>query len=263
VAARKVAIIRMEGTNNEYEAFQSFSRVGLEPHYIHINELKRKSVSLEDFSAIFLPGGFSAGDYIRAGVIFARRLEDAALRDISGFVDDGKPVIGICNGFQVLTEMGFLPGWSQGQSREIVLAPNDSNRYECRYTYIRVETRNPILASSLEVGSHHLIPVAHAEGKIRIMEPERNLEKLEENGQILFRYSTADGALDGYPWNPNGSVSSVAAISNSQGNVIGMMPHPERLFYYYRKVDQETYGNSAVGEKFFTAVRDYIMRNDC
>ncbi|MEM0157805.1 MAG: phosphoribosylformylglycinamidine synthase subunit PurQ [Thermoplasmataceae archaeon] len=263
MAAKKVAIIRMEGTNNEYEAFQSFSRVGLEPHYVHVNELKRKSVSLEDFSAIFIPGGFSAGDYIRAGVLFARRLEDAALIDISRFVDEDKPVIGICNGFQVLTEMGFLPGWSPGQSREIVLAPNDSNRYECRYTYVRVESHNPILAPQLEIGSHHLIPVAHAEGKIRIMKPETTLSKLEDNGQILFRYSTPGGDLDGYPWNPNGSVSSVAAVSNPHGNVIGMMPHPERLFYYYRRIDRQNYGDLAVGQKFFTAIRDYIIRNDC
>ena len=94
----------MEGTNNEYEAFQSFKRVGVEPTYVHVNELRRKSVSLEDFSSIFLPGGFSAGDYIRAGVILANRIASSSLPDLKKFIDTGKPVVGVCNGFQVLWE---------------------------------------------------------------------------------------------------------------------------------------------------------------
>ena len=127
----------MEGTNNEYEAFQSFLRVGLNPQYVHINELKKGHNSLENFSAIFLPGGFSAGDYIRAGVIFASRIRHSSYGDLKSFVDSGKPVVGICNGFQVLSELGFLPGWDLADQREIVLGQNTSNRYECRYTYIR------------------------------------------------------------------------------------------------------------------------------
>ena len=126
----------MEGTNNEYEAFQSFRRVGLDPVYVHLNDLRHKRMDLSEFSGIFLPGGFSAGDYIRAGVIFARRLADTSLNDLKRFEDEGKPIIGVCNGFQVLTETGMLPGWGNGMSREIVLAPNDTNRYECRYTFI-------------------------------------------------------------------------------------------------------------------------------
>ncbi len=249
----------MEGTNNEYEAFQSFTRVGLDPEFIHLNDLRFKRIDLSEYSAIFLPGGFSAGDYIRAGVIFARRLADTSLQDLKRFQDEGKPIIGVCNGFQVLTETGMLPGWGDGISREIVLAPNDSSRYECRYTFITMEARNPLLSHGMSLKIPYLIPVAHAEGKIRIINPDKNLKKLEDNNQILFRYSTPEGSEGGYPWNPNGSISSIAAISNGDGNVIGLMPHPERLFYHYTNADRSRYGEVAVGQRFFTSIREYIV----
>ena len=248
----------MEGTNNEYEAFQSFLRVGLNPQYVHINELKKGHNSLENFSAIFLPGGFSAGDYIRAGVIFASRIRHSSYGDLKSFVDSGKPVVGICNGFQVLSELGFLPGWNLADQREIVLGQNTSNRYECRYTYIRLTSKNPIFAKYLEPGRRYLIPVAHSEGKVQIQNREKNLERLVNNDQILFRYCDEEGNFDNYPWNPNGSDYSIAAISNKAGNVIGLMPHPERLFYNYRNVDKLSRGREAIGELFFRSLRNYI-----
>lgn len=250
----------MEGTNNEYEAFQSFQRCGLSPFYVHINDLKHRRVDLAEFSGIFLPGGFSAGDYIRAGVIFARRLADSSMKDLLEFEDVGKPIVGICNGFQVLTETGLLPGWTRGQSREIVLAPNDSSRYECRYTYVVMNSNNPMLSSRMKMKVPYLIPVAHAEGKIQVMDPDRNLARLEDGNQVLFRYSLPDGNMDGYPWNPNGSYSSIAAISNPSGNIIGLMPHPERMYRYNRLIDRKKYGEIAVGELFFSSIRDYIIR---
>lgn len=250
----------MEGTNNEYEAFQSFKRVGMEPRYVHVNELRRKSVSLEDFSSIFLPGGFSAGDYIRAGVILANRIASSSLGELREFIDTGKPVVGVCNGFQVLCELGFLPGWNYENQREIVLGQNTSNRYECRSTYIRITSENKIFRDFFKKDSQYLVPVAHSEGKIQIQHKETNLERLLEQGQVLFRYSDNEGNFGKYPWNPNGSDHDIAAISNQDGNVIGLMPHPERMFYRYRNVEKRTFGEPAIGEIFFNAIRKYVGR---
>lgn len=250
----------MEGTNNEYEAFQSFQRTGFTPQYVHVNELKRKTISLEDFSTIFLPGGFSAGDYIRAGVIFANRIANASMPELKKFVDSGKPVIGVCNGFQVLSELGFLPGWDHGNSKEVVLGTNTSNRYECRYTYIRLTSKGGIFSSNFKDDMPYMIPVAHAEGKIQILERERNLQKLIDQNQVLFRYCDNEGKFGGYPWNPNGSDFDIAALSNEHGNVIGLMPHPERMFYRYRKVERDIFSTPAVGEVFFNGIKDYVTR---
>lgn len=249
----------MEGTNNEYEAFQSFSRVGMSPRFVHVNELKKRTVNLEDFSSIFLPGGFSAGDYIRAGVIFANRIANASLPDLRKFIESGKPVVGVCNGFQVLCELGFLPGWSYENQREIVLGQNTSNRYECRYTYIKRTSDNPIFSGAFNEDTPYLVPVAHSEGKIQIQDKEKNLEKLLDKGQVLFRYSDESGNFGSYPWNPNGSDHDIAAITNAAGNVIGLMPHPERMFYRYRKAEKEKFGEPAIGELFFRSIRDYII----
>lgn len=250
----------MEGTNNEYEAYQSFSRIGLNPRYVHVNELKNKTVSLEEFSSIFLPGGFSAGDYIRAGVILANRIASSSLKELRGFIDSGKPVVGVCNGFQVLCELGFLPGWSYENQREIVLGQNSSNRYECRYTYIKYTSNNGIFSGIFKPDTPYLVPVAHSEGKIQIQDKEKNLEKLIKDGQILFRYSDDIGNFGEYPWNPNGSDHDIAAISNPEGNVIGLMPHPERMFYRYRNVEKERFGEPAIGQMFFQSLKDYIFK---
>ena len=250
----------MEGTNNEYEAFQSFKRVGLDPRYVHVNELRRKTVSLEEFSSIFLPGGFSAGDYIRAGVILANRIASSSLNELREFIDTGKPVIGVCNGFQVLCELGFLPGWSYENQREIVLGQNTSNRYECRNTYIRLTSDNRIFKDFFNKEQPYLVPVAHAEGKIQIQNKSVNLEKLVDMGQVLFRYSDPEGNFGSYPWNPNGSDHDIAAISNENGNVIGLMPHPERMFYRYRNAEKKIFGEPAIGEVFFKAIKQYISK---
>ena len=137
----------MEGTNNEDEAYHSFRRSGAEPEYVHINEISRGHIDLEDFSAIFIPGGFSAGDYVRAGAIFAARLRFSVMDKLVRFINSEKPVIGICNGFQVLAELGLIPDIDGRQERVVTLAPNISSRFECRYVYIRMTSRNRIFSA--------------------------------------------------------------------------------------------------------------------
>ncbi len=250
----KVGILRMEGTNNEYEAYNAFLESGCEPQYVHLNQLKRREVSLEVFSGLFLPGGFSAGDYIRAGAIFASRLKSSSFTDLIRFIDSGKPVVGVCNGFQVLSELGFLPG--SGHKRSIALDHNDSNRYECRLTYIRRVSKSPVFKSHLKPDLPYIVPVAHAEGKIRF-DDQTIYEKLIDKGQIIFKYSTPDGLDGDYPWNPNGTAGSISGLSNPEGNVIGLMPHPERLMdhnirYGGGKTDE------TIGKAFFSDLSEYL-----
>jgi len=246
----------MEGTNCEYEAYNSFKTTGFAPQYVHITELKRGSVRLEDFSTLFIPGGFSAGDYIRAGVIFAHRLADASLSDMKKFSERGKPLIGVCNGFQVLCEIGFLPGYDF--SRQFALALNDSNRYECRYTYVGIRSRN-VLLEGLDNEKSYLVPVAHAEGKIIVDTVHGTLKHLEEESQIVMKYTDSSGIEAGYPWNPNGSVENIAALSNPAGNVLGLMPHPERLYDLSLLSDKNMIKNPTLGRPFFEALKRYVL----
>ncbi|AGB03993.1 phosphoribosylformylglycinamidine synthase I [Aciduliprofundum sp. MAR08-339] len=229
----RVAILQIEGTNCEEESYTAFKELGHEPEYVHLNLLKWGKKSLEDYDMLFIPGGFSAGDYIRAGAIFAARLKAIALKDIKKFVDEGKKIMGVCNGFQVLIELGLLPG-TNGISEvpEAALMINDSNRFECRWTYLKKLQDGLFTSDVPEIIS---LPVAHGEGKF--VTSERIMEEIIENGQIAFKYVKPDGSKATYPWNPNGSMEDIAALTNPEGNVLGMMPHPERAFFPYQHPD--------------------------
>ena len=136
----KIAILRMEGTNCEYESYLAFKRLDAQPEYVHLKELERKKKNLEEYDCVFIPGGFSAGDYVRGGAIFAARLKESIFKDLKKFVENGYPVVGICNGFQVLIELGMLPAlYGISEQPEACLTTNDSNRFECRQTLIRHE----------------------------------------------------------------------------------------------------------------------------
>ncbi len=226
----RVAILQMEGTNCEEESYIALKESGFAPEYVHINHLQPGM--LENYDMLFIPGGFSAGDYVRAGAIFAARLKAKVWKDIVKFVESEKPIIGICNGFQVLIELGLLPG-TDGISEvpEAALAVNESNRFECRWTYLKKISDTLF---SVNAPDHITLPVAHAEG--RFIAPEKVIEAIEEQKQVVFRYDSPEGIVR-YPWNPNGSINNIAAVVNSYGNVFGMMPHPERAFFWYQHPD--------------------------
>ena len=172
-----------------------------------------KEASIGDVDVVILPGGFSYGDYLRCGAI-ARF--SPVMKDVVRFANNGGLVIGICNGFQVLTEAGLLPG---------VLLRNKSLLFICKYLHLRVENINTKFTNQYALGHVLEIPIAHGEGNY-FTDPE-TLKRIEDNQQVVFRYCDRSGRLTEEA-NPNGSINSIAGIINETGNVLGMMPHPER-----------------------------------
>lgn len=175
--------------------------------------LWHKDTDISGIDCLIVPGGFSYGDYLRCGAI-ARF--SPIMRSVERFAADGGTVIGICNGFQILCEAGLLPG---------VLMRNDHLQFRCQWVNLRVETAETRFTNALDVGDVIAVPISHGEGNYYA--DERTLDAMEANGQIVFRYCDADGAVTADA-NPNGSRRGIAGISNAQGNVLGMMPHPER-----------------------------------
>jgi phosphoribosylformylglycinamidine synthase I len=181
-----------------------------------VSKLWHKEKDLKGFGqgdCIVLPGGFSYGDYVRAGAIAQF---SPIMRAVKAFAAQGGYVFGVCNGFQILCESGLLPG---------VLLRNSNQQFICSNVWIRSETRKSMITAQLELKKALKIPIAHAEG--RYFADEATLDQLEKNDQVLFRYCTQDGKLSDAA-NPNGAMRHIAGICNAQRNVFGMMPHPER-----------------------------------
>ncbi|MBE7097500.1 phosphoribosylformylglycinamidine synthase subunit PurQ [Bacillus cereus] len=196
----KFAVIVFPGSNCDVDMFHAIKdELGEEVDYVwHDRE------NLDEYDAILLPGGFSYGDYLRCGAIsrFAN-----AMKAVQKAAEQGKPILGVCNGFQILVESGLLPG---------ALMRNENLKFMCRTVQLRVENNETMFTSQYEQDEVINIPIAHGEGNYYC--DEETLKQLEENNQIAFRYVE----------NPNGSVSDIAGIVNEKGNVLGMMPHPER-----------------------------------
>ena len=225
---------------------------------------------------LVFPGGFSYGDYVRAGAIWGKELSVHLGDQLEDFVYEDKPILGICNGFQVLVEAGLLPAFN-GTSKypEIALATNVSARYECRWVskdgffYLKNENMgNCIFTKKIRQGKLLRLPIGHAEGRVLFPEGKENiyLKRLVDYDQIVFRYAKADGSYpEGkYPYNPNGSFFDIAGICNPKGNVMGLMPHPERAFYgwqlpdYTRMEKKVTYGD---GKLIFESAIKYLEDN--
>jgi len=268
----KAGVLRIEGTNCEEESHLAFKRLGVEAEKVHLKQLLSMDVDddekrdLDDYDILMIPGGFSAGDYIRAGAIFGARLKSALSQELKSFVETGKPVLGVCNGFQILVEMGLLPAVEEtiSESPRAALETNDSNRFECRPSILKVEeTSNCVFTSGYEDQETILYPSAHKEGKF-VLGEELTLEDLEKNDQIVFRYTTLDGGEPDYPWNPNGSLDNIAGICNPEGNVLGLMPHPERVFYAHTNPDWSRKGldgNRGDGRILFESALNYVEEN--
>lgn len=205
----KFGVVTFPGSNCDYDAYAAVQHVlGEEAEF-----LWHKSSDLMNVDVVILPGGFSYGDYLRAGAI-ARF--SPIMQEVVKFANSGGLVVGICNGFQVLTEVGLLPG---------ALIRNSHLRFSGKYVHVRVESTDSPFTCECTAGETLKIPIAHGEGNFYHF--EEDIRTLEESGQILFKYVTADGDLTADA-NPNGSRLNIAGIRNAEGNVMGMMPHPER-----------------------------------
>jgi phosphoribosylformylglycinamidine synthase len=224
----KVIVIRTAGTNCNEETAFAFQCSGGLVDQVHINLLASGEIKLSDYHILALPGGFSYGDDIASGRILANELNVKLGSQIKQFIADGKLIIGICNGFQILTKAGILPGlgWNIGQ--EATLFYNDSARFEDRWAHLKVESR---CVWTKGMAGQIFLPVAHGEGKF-ITRDKKVLDALQANNQIVFRYCAPDGGKPSYPDNPNGATDDIAGITDTTGRVLGLMPHPERHFLF-------------------------------
>jgi phosphoribosylformylglycinamidine synthase I len=270
----KVCILRMEGTNNEQEMLEAFERAGTDAELVHIKQILGKTTGvgsqreLADYHILIFPGGWSAGDYIRAGAIFAARLKAEAKGDLRAFVEAEKPVGGMCNGFQILVELGLLPALGEqtmAPQPEAALAVNDSDRFECRPTYVKSQTQKCVFTSAIKPRTVLYIPSAHGEGKFTVPPEDeaKIVSKLEERDAVVFRYVNPEtGETDGYPHNPNGSPGNIAALCNDAGNVFGIMPHPERSYLGVNHPDWYRTGRGEWGDgkKVFGSVVSYVSK---
>ena len=222
----RVAIVQFPGVNCEAETARALARAGLEPELVRWT---RPARDLAAFDAYVLPGGFSWQDRVRAGALAAK---DPMLDELAARAADGAPVLGICNGAQVLVESGLVPGNGGATPHvEVALARNrmpERAGYYTRWVWCRVEDSPCVFTRALEPGTLLPLPVAHGEGRFASAKKGR-VAALAEAGQAPLRYAHADGALaEAFPENPNGSDAAVAALCNARGNVLALMPHPER-----------------------------------
>ncbi len=230
----KIAVIQFPGANCDLDAMHVLNNViGVETSLIWHNHFKEA-----EFDGVILPGGFSFGDYLRAGIIAAH---SPALDEARIMLKDGRPIIGICNGFQILTEAEFLPG---------ALLQNDSLKFVCKWINIRVENNKTPFTHKMKNGDVLAIPIAHGEGRYFA----DNLKELEENDQIVFKYSDENGEYNQNA-NPNGSMENIAGICNLERNCMGLMPHPERASEAILSPKGTTHG-----KLFFNSMVEFIKK---
>lgn len=215
MAKAKTLILRAPGTNCDAETAFAFEQAGSQVDLTHINELLRREKRLFDYQIMVIPGGFTYGDDISGGKILANEIKPALADEMQRFVEDGRLILGICNGLQVLAKAGVLPG----SATPLTLTVNDSGKFECRWVYLRINENSPCIFTR-GIDTMYL-PIAHGEGKI-VTEPSKvniALQYCDETGQISNEY----------PHNPNGSVDNIAGICDSTGRILALMPHPERF----------------------------------
>ncbi|MEJ5223177.1 MAG: phosphoribosylformylglycinamidine synthase I [Anaerolineales bacterium] len=226
-------ILQAHGTNRDLDVAEALTQAGAEPVFAPLNDLRAGKKRFADYNMLVVPGGFSYADALGAGKLLALDLKSYFADEISAFVASGKPVIGICNGFQALVKAGILPGnphKSAGETPKATLTFNAQGHFECRWVHLQPISQTCIWTQGLE--EQMTCPVAHGEGNFQVSHAAL-LNTLAAQDQIALTYVYPDGApANGdYPFNPNGSALDIAGICNPAGNVLGLMPHPENHIY--------------------------------
>ncbi len=241
----RVLVLTGYGINCEHETAHAFNlpSVGGDAMTLHVTDLIAEPQQLDGFHILALPGGFSFGDDIAAGIVLATKLRYRLAEPLSKFLRDGKLVIGICNGFQALVRLGLLPATSQAWQQDVTLTANDSGKFEDRWVYLQI---NPACPSPfVQAMDQCYLPVRHGEGKFVPRSPEI-LQQLQQQQLIAARYCAPNGDTASYPWNPNGSVDDIAAVCDPSGRVFGLMPHPEA---YTHRVQHPRWTREALPEE--------------
>ena len=228
----RVIILRAPGTNCDEETAFAFEAAGAVADRIHVNRVLESPGLLDDYQILCLPGGFSYGDDVAAGRIFANQIRHHLSERIRAFRDDNKLILGICNGFQVLLKSGLLldeAGDEASAPAQATLTWNDNGRFEDRWVHLQVDGNRSVFLKDIE---QMYLPIAHAEGKFVTL-GEEELASLKGSQQLALRYANASGSGNGaaldFPLNPNGSQENVAGVCDATGRVLGLMPHPERF----------------------------------
>ena len=242
----KAIILRGTGTNCDIETLTSFKYVGAEAELVHINELLAGKKKVLDYDIMAFPGGFSYGDDISAGKIFAVKMARLA-KDFEKFIKSARPVIGICNGFQILVKTGFLPE-NKGNARISTLYTNDCGHFLAKWIKLKVNRNSPCIFTR-GLPDEIELPIAHGEGKF-IMEDKHELDALLKAELHALTYAD----------NPNGSMRDIAGVTTLSGACFGLMPHPERNFFAAQHPDRPSVSRDAVavGYHFFKNAVDYV-----
>lgn len=233
----KALVLQAYGTNRDIDVMDALTLAGADPVGVPLNELRENKTLFQDYQLLIVPGGFSYADALGAGKLLALDLASYFEEEITAFVEAGKPVIGICNGFQALVKSGILPFGNREKKEEqgtgATLTFNAQGHFECRWVTLRPVSQKCIWTKGLEESI--LCPIAHGEGNFQTSELFP-LSSFVLREQIAIIYTCADGspANKRYPANPNGSILDIAGICNPRGNVLGLMPHPENHIHAWQ-----------------------------
>ncbi|HNZ26261.1 MAG TPA: phosphoribosylformylglycinamidine synthase I [Spirochaetota bacterium] len=254
----KILILTGYGINAEKELAWAFELAGGETNIVHLEDLISNAAMLKDYQILAFPGGFSFGDHIASGKIFGNKIKYTIFSELIRFIESDNLIIGICNGFQIITKLGLVPNAADKFEQTASLIGNDSGHFENRWVWVKNLNKNSIWLKDID---KLYLPVRHGEGKF-IVKNDNILKDIQNNGQIALQYFNPDSDKAEYPFNPNGSVLDIAGITNKKGNVFGLMPHPEAYIFLQNNPNwSENIDNSGfTGLKIFQNGVDYFKK---